>query len=186
MPKIIRITLTPEQQEQLRQRSRRQVVAPRLRDRLEMVRLSDLGWPIPQIARYLQAHQQTVRKYLKAFLTDGFAALDDRPRSGRPPVITGADVDALVALLTAAAAGGRSWTLRQLCAWLAEQRNVRISTEHLSDLLRQRKVRYKRTYRSLRHKQKDPDVQAAAQADLASLIFEGGRPAGRPGLGLSG
>ncbi len=38
-----------------------------------MVRLSDLGQTIPQIARVLDRHEQTVRTYLKAFLVAGFA-----------------------------------------------------------------------------------------------------------------
>jgi len=50
MPKIIRLTLTPEQRAELQQRARERTIAPRLRDRLEMVRLSDLGWTVPQIA----------------------------------------------------------------------------------------------------------------------------------------
>lgn len=59
---MIRVCLTPAQRTALHQRARARVVAPRLRDRLEMVRLSDLGWTVPQIAAYLDCHHQTVRK----------------------------------------------------------------------------------------------------------------------------
>jgi hypothetical protein len=34
--------------------------------------------------RHLGAHEQTVRRYVKAFLAAGFDALPDRPRPGRP------------------------------------------------------------------------------------------------------
>src|SRR5918911_3747087 len=87
VPKIIRVQLTPKQRNELNQRARARDVAPRLRERLEMVRLSDLGQTIPQIAQTLGHHEQTVRKYLTAFLADGFAALPDRPISGRPPTV---------------------------------------------------------------------------------------------------
>jgi hypothetical protein len=87
--------LTREQREELNQRARAHTVAPRRRERLEMVRLSDLGQTIPQIAHTLGHHEQTVRQDLKAFLSKGFAALPDRPISGRPPTVTRADVDAL-------------------------------------------------------------------------------------------
>jgi DNA-binding CsgD family transcriptional regulator len=88
MPKVIRIRLTPEQREELTQRARARTVAPRLRERLEMVRLSDLGQTSPQIAQTLGHHAQTVRKYLTAFLSEGFDALPDRPISRRPPPVT--------------------------------------------------------------------------------------------------
>lgn len=169
MPKIIRVCLTPEQREELTQRARERTLAPRLRERLEMVRLSDLGHTIPQIAQTLDHHEQTVRKYLKAFLADGFAALPDRPIPGRPPTIRRADLDALGQLLDAAAARGETWTTPRLRHWLATTRGVRISTDRLGVLLRREGVRWKRTKPSVRHLQKDPALQEAAQAHLESL-----------------
>ena len=65
---MYRVTLTPEQREELRQRARQAGLAPSPRDRLEMVRLADAGWGVPQIARHLGQHEQTVRTWIKAFL----------------------------------------------------------------------------------------------------------------------
>src|SRR5438270_265672 len=129
MPTIIRVRLTPEQREELKQRARTRTLAPRLRERLEMVRLSDLGQTIPQSAEVLGHHEQTVRKYRKAFLADGFAALPDRPIAGRPPLVRRADLDALGQLLDTAAAQGETWTTPRLCHWLARERGVHISTD---------------------------------------------------------
>ncbi len=171
MPKIIRVTLTEEQRSALNERARARELAPRLRERLEIVRLSDLGQTVPQIARTLALHQQTVRKYLKAFEDGGFAALPDRPVPGRRPTITRADLDAVGALLDAGAQGGRSWTTPQLRQWLATERGVRISTGRLGVLLRRDRFRWKRTKRSVRHLQKDPSLQDAARAHLESLIL---------------
>jgi transposase len=171
MPKIIRVELTPEQRAELNQRARARTLAPRLRDRLEMVRLSDLGQTIPQIAQMLGQHEQTVRKYLKAFLVDGFAALPDRPIPGRPPTIRRADLDALGQLLDVAAARGETWTAPRLRHWLATERGVHISSDRLGVLLRRERLRWKRTKHSVRHKQKDPALQDAAKAHLESLIL---------------
>ena len=171
MPKIIRVRLTPEQRDELNQRARARDVAPRLRERLDMVRLSDLGQTIPQIAQALGAHEQTVRKYLKALRAGGFAALPDRPIPGRPPTVTRADLDALGQLLDEAAARGQTWTKTHLVRWLAQERGVRITPQHLGVLLRRERFRWKRTKRSLRHLQKAPALQDAAAAHLESLIL---------------
>ena len=163
-----RITLTPEQRAELHRRAREREVAPRLRDRLEMVRLSDLDWSVPKIAAYLGVHEQTVRTYVKAFLAGGFDALPDRPRPGRPPTLLASHVEAVEALLDAAATRGETWTAPRLAAWLAETHGVRIDPEYLAARLRARQFRWKRTKRSVRHKA-DPDLQAQARADLEVL-----------------
>jgi len=42
--------LTPEQRQDLHQRTRQAGLAPSTRDRLEMVRLADAGWSVPKMA----------------------------------------------------------------------------------------------------------------------------------------
>ena len=169
MPKIIRVRLTPEQRDELNQRARARDIAPRVRDRLEMVRLFDLGQTIPQIAQTLGAHPQTVRKYIKAFVAEGFAALSDRPIPGRPPTVTRADLDAVGHLLDEAAPQGQTWTKTRLARWLTQERGVTITPQHLGVVLRRERFRWKRTKRSVRHQQKDPALQDAAKAHLESL-----------------
>ncbi len=155
MPKVIRVRLTEEQRDALNARPDSDT-GPRLRERLEMVRLSDLGQTIPQIACALDLHEQTVRKYLEAFLADGFAALPDRPVPGRPPTVTRADLDALGRLLDAAAPEGCPWTVAHLRQWLASERRVQISAGRLAALLPRDRFYWKRTHHSVRHLQKDP------------------------------
>jgi len=50
---MYRITLSDDQRADLRERTRQAGIAPSTRDRLEMVRLSDVGWSVPRIARHL-------------------------------------------------------------------------------------------------------------------------------------
>ncbi len=145
------------------------MLAPAVRDRLEMVRLSDLGWSVPKIAQYLDKHEQTVRKYSKAFLESGWDALPDRPRPGRPPTLTEAHLGAVEQLLDEAAARGeRTWSAPQLAQWLAATQKVRVRPKYLGERLRQRTFRWQRTKRSVQH-QADPVRQAQARADLAAV-----------------
>ena len=169
MPKIIRVNLTSEQRDELNWRSRQRVLAPRTRERLEMIRLSDLGHTVPQSAASLGRHEQTVRAVLKASEADGFAALADAKRSGRPATLLPEHLQALEQLLDESALKGQAWSLPLMVEWLKTRFGISISTERLSVLLKKRKFRWKRTQRSLRHKQTDPDLQAAKEADLELL-----------------
>jgi DNA-binding CsgD family transcriptional regulator len=110
MPKIMRVSLSPDQLADLNERARRRDLAPRERERLEMIRLSHLGLTIPQIAAHLDRHQQTVRRVISGFLADSFAILPDQPRPGRPPTLTDEVLAAVEQRLDADAAAGRTWT----------------------------------------------------------------------------
>ena len=143
-----------------------------------MLRLSDVGRSVPEIARDLGLHEQTVRKYVKAFLAaeaaapgSGWDALPDRPRPGRPPALTEAHLLAVERLLDEAAARGeRTWSAPQVAAWLAETHRVRVAPKYLAERLSARGFRWKRTKRTVRHKAA-PDRQEQARADLAVLTF---------------
>ncbi len=163
---MIRIELTTAQCDELRSRTREAGITPRTRDRLEMVRLASAGWTAPRIARHLACHEQTVRKYLKAFLAEGVAALPDRPRPGRPPLVTAAHLDALGGLLDA---GDRTRTTPQLVAWLDHTHGVRVHPDHLSRLLHARRFNWKRTVISVAHKRRDAAAYAAKVIELGEL-----------------
>jgi len=49
-----------------------------------MVLLADDGMPLDQIARTLGADRTIVRTWIDRYRAGGLAALEDRPRSGRP------------------------------------------------------------------------------------------------------
>jgi transposase len=83
----------------------------------------------------------------------------------------GEHLDALERMLDQAASSGQAWSLPLMVDWLKTQFGVTISPERLSVLLKSRKFRWKRSQRSLRHKQSDPELQAAKEADLELLNF---------------
>ncbi len=163
---MIRVELTPAERDDLRARTRAPGIAPRTRDRLEMIRLADAGWSVPRIAGHLGAHEPTVRAHVKAFLARGFAALPDRPRSGRPPTVTEEHLRALEARIDA---GDRTWTTRQLVAWLEQEHGVAVHPDHLRRLLRRRRFGWQRTVTSVAHKRRDQDAYDAKVAELAAL-----------------
>lgn len=166
---MYRITLTDAQRLELQHRTRQSGIAASTRDRLEMVRLSDAGWSVPKIAHHLGAHEQTVRSWIKAFLAGSFDALPNKPRGGKQSALTPAMLEAVRAEL---APGQRTWDAGQLADWVAEQHSVRVSASRLRIHLKRAKLSYKRTSRSLRHKQK-PDEVAEKQAMLQVLEKKG-------------
>jgi len=165
------IALTDEQQQELHQRTRERGLAPSTRDRLEMVRLSAAGWSVPTIARHLGQHEQTVRAWIKAFLSGGFDALSNQPRGGKQSALTGAMLEAVRAEVMH---GQRTWTAAQLADWIAAHHGVRLSTGRLRLHLKRAKLSYQRTSRSLKHKQK-PDEVAEQKARL-DLLEKKGQP----------
>lgn len=168
MPKLLQVELTPEQRDELRGRLHTREMPWHTRLRLECVRWSDAGLTVPQIAERVECHQVTVREALHRFEHGGFADLDDAPRPGRPPTVARADLDALEAMLDAAAAEGCTVTAGAATDWLKAERGVIISAAWLTVLLRRDGFRWKRTRDSLRHLA-DPVLQQAARAHLEDL-----------------
>jgi transposase len=167
---MYRITLSRDQHEALRERTRQAGLAASTRDRLEMVRLSDAGWSVPRIARHLGQHDHTVRTWIKAFLAGGFEALPNKPRGGKQSAVT---TPLLEAVRAEVATGTRTWTAAQLAAWVAEHHGVRLSADRWRIHLRRARISWQRTSRTLRHKQ-DPAEVAEREAVLTDLAKKGG------------
>ena len=147
---MYRIHLTEEQQKELHQRAHQATLAPRNRERLEMVRLSAKGWSVPKIAVHLDQHEQTVRHWIKAFLSGGFDALSDKPHTGKQSAVT---AEMLAAAREWITKGDRTWNAPQIAAEVNARYGVLRSPDHWRWLLRGQRLTYKRTRRSLRHKQ---------------------------------
>jgi transposase len=158
---MYRVTLTHAQRVELTGRAHQAGIAPSTRDRLEMVRLSDAGWSIPRIAKHLGQHEQTVRRWIKAFLDAGFDALPNLPRGGSVSQLTPAILEAVRQELSKAE---RTWDAKQIAGWIAQRFGVRVQAGQVRRKLRQARLSYKRTSRSLRHKQNLAEVAEKKQA----------------------
>ena len=141
---------------------RRIPLPPRVRDRIEMVILSDAGWSAPRIATHLGYCGQTVRDLLRAFLARGLEALQAF-RSGPPPDI--AHRDHIDEELRRLLAEDRTWTSRQLAGALAE-RGISLGARQVRRHLKRLGAGYRRTASTLKHKQ-DP-----AKAERAGRVLK--------------
>jgi transposase len=166
---MYRVRLTDAQRQELNQRAHAPRVMPRTRDRLEMLRLSDAGWSIPRIARHLDLSEQTVRHWIKTFLTGSFDALPDQPHLGQSSAITPQIEEAIRQELRQ---DQRTWTASQLADWIGERFGVHRTAAHLARRLDRAGIAYKRTGRSLKHKQ-NPDEVAAKQEEMTALEKRG-------------
>jgi transposase len=161
---MYRVHLTDAQKDELQRRTHQPGVMPRTRDRLEMVRLSDAGFSIPQIAGLLRISEKRVRHYIKAFLAEGFEALPDRPHPGQPSALTQA-MEA--AIRQEVRKEETTWAASQLADWLDQQFGVRLGPDWLAKRLKQAGIVYKRTSRSLKHKQ-NPEAVVAKKQEMAA------------------
>jgi len=158
---MYRVSLTDAQRQELHRRAHEPGVMPRTRDRLEMVRLSDAGFSIPTIAAHLQISEKRVRHYIKTFLTQGFDALPDRPHLGQQSALTPKMEEAIREEMRRQA---RTWTAAQVADWVAQQLGVRLTPDYLARRLKRARIAYKRTGRTLHHKQ-DPGEVAQKKAE---------------------
>jgi len=158
---LYRVILTNEQRLELNRRAHRRDIRPEVRDRLEMVRLSDSGLSVPKISRLLAVHEQTVRHWIKAFLTGGFDALQSRPSGG---VVAGKvsafTPDMVAALRQEIEQGKRTWSAPQMADWVDATFRVRLSPARIAVHMKRAGLVYKRTNRTLKHKQKAEEVSA--------------------------
>lgn len=155
-------------------------VAPRVRERLEMVKGAALGRDVAALAAWSGRAPATVRRWLAAFRAGGVAALADAPRAGRPPK---ADAAYLAGLAAAVGTPPRdlglpfdAWTSARLSAHLAGAAGTRVAPGWLRVLLHRQGFANGRPKHTLRHLQ-DPAEVAACGAALAAA---GGKGGGRP------
>lgn len=159
-----RTTLTTEQRAALQQARHDPTRPPYARDRIEMLLLSAEGWSPPRIAAHLDCHAKTVRQILDRYPQEGLACLVRQHPGTRPNTAHRQQVeDALATLL----AQDRTWTAAHLAAALAEQQ-ITLGPRHLRRYLRGMGAGYRRTVRTLDHKQ-NPEKVATARQELATL-----------------
>ena len=155
---------------------RRQDLAPRVRERLEMVKVVALGHGLDDVARWSGRTERTVVRWLAAFAAGGNAALADAPRAGRP---ARADATYRAALAQAVDTPPRTlgllfdaWTSPRLSAYLAETTGVRIAPGWIRALLARQRYRTGRPKHTLGHLQ-DATARAACEQELQAVGEKG-------------
>lgn len=157
-------------------------LAPRRRERLEMVKGAAVGWDVAAIAAWSGRTPRTVRRWLAAFCAGGIAALEDAPHRGRP---RRADTAYLAALEATVETDPRTlgqafdvWTSARLSTYLAEATGTRIAPGWLRVLLHRQRFASGRPRHSVAHLQDAAEV--AVCAERLRAVGEKGESAPRP------
>ena len=155
---------------------RRRDLAPRVRERLEMVKGVALGQSLADVARWSGRTERTVTRWLAAFAAGGLAGLADGSRGGRPARADGAYLAALErAVDTAPRDLGLlfdAWTSDRLSAYLAETTGVRIAPGWVRALLARQRYRTGRPKHTLGHLQ-DAAAKTACEQELQAVGEKG-------------
>ena len=161
---MLRLRLTDDERATVQALRRDPSLSPAERDRVEIVCLADAGWSAPAIAAHLQYNPVTVRRLLKRFPETGVAGLRRRPPGPPPDTARRARVEAALGALLD---HDRTWTAAALAAALSDEYGIALSPRQTRKYLG-RIAAWRRTVRTLRHKQ-DPQKVERAKTVLASL-----------------
>lgn len=167
---MIRIHLAQAEAEQLEQ-AFRQTTDPKLRDRLQIVRLAHRGRAHPIIAEDLGITPRSVQRWLNAFLDRGLDGLRPRKAPGakaKIPAELAEEVRCWVIDGPAKQGLDRAnWTYAELADHLLKIKGIRASRSAMQRFCAKLGVRvYRPTYRHLRG---NPDKQAKAREEIAEL-----------------
>ncbi len=161
---MIHLTLTPDQRDAVQALRRDPTLKPPERDRVEMVLLSAQRWSPPAIGVQLGYCAASVRRILRQFQQNGVAGLRHRPSGPPPDTDRRHQVEAALEILLRQQ---RTWTAAQLADALSQE-DIHLSSRQVRRYLSRMEARYRRTSRTLRHKQ-DPKRVERARDTLEAL-----------------
>lgn len=134
MPAPTHIGLNGEEDRTLYELSLADSIPWRIKLRAASLRLNAAGWRVGAIAKYLQQSPQTVRQTLKRWETGGLGGLWEVVGRGGKPKWRADDVAAVEQWLHE----DRSYTSRQLCQRLEDERGIGLSGRQLGRILKKR------------------------------------------------
>jgi transposase len=144
----------------------------RVRRRANAVRLSLLGYTVPQITEVLGCNQQSVHNWFGAFESGGADALFDKPRSGRPPKATHDYRARLVEIIKTSPSEFSYpftvWSVVRLRAHMARETDVLLGDGRVRQIMKEEGLVFKRPKHSLKEK-RDPKAFAAVKRHLDAL-----------------
>jgi transposase len=139
--------LTAEEQTTIRRLARSRTAPARLVERAQMIEGAARGEALGAIAAVLQCNIETVRLWVKRFNAAGCDGLQDRPRGGRPPTYTAAEVGTLLTVALTKPADLElpfgAWTLDRLATYLQEQRGIAMKRSRIDELLSAEGLRWR-------------------------------------------
>jgi transposase len=140
--------LTAEEASAVESLARSRTARARRVERARIVWRASHGEAPPTIAEALGLDAETVRRRIRRFNAEGLAAIEDRPRSGRPATYSPDEVAAVIAAaLTAPRRLGlpfASWTLDRLTAYLLEHQGIAMRRSRIDEILLAEGLRWRR------------------------------------------
>ncbi|WP_406565596.1 IS630 family transposase [Halomonas jincaotanensis] len=127
---------------------------PAFRRRAHAIVLSHKGHTIDQISDILGATRETVANWLSAWEAHGIEGLNDKPRTGRPPIYDEADHEQLKALVDA-----YPHQIRTVQAHFQQATGKKASLATIKRWLKKMGYSFKRARRSLKHRRDETDFR---------------------------
>lgn len=131
----LRIFLKPEEDRTLFEMRTATTVPQRVKDRAEVLRLNAQGWYVEKIASYFNWHPQTVRETIHRWETKGLAGLWEEAGRGGKARWQAEDIEYLETCLRQE---NRTYNSQQLAQKLVQERQVKLSPDHLRRVLKKR------------------------------------------------
>jgi transposase len=131
----LRIFLKPEEDRTLFEMRRATTVPQRVKDRAEVLRLNAQGWYVENIAHYFNWHPQTVRETIHRWETKGLGGLWEESGRGGKARWQAEDIEYLERCLRHE---NRTYNSQQLAEKLVQERQVKLSPDHLRRVLKKR------------------------------------------------
>jgi transposase len=154
--------LTPEQRDVL-ENAMKHDPSCRARSRAHSLLLSAQGTTIKDIAKAYQVHRVTVSAWITHWEHHGVQSLHDKPRSGRPTILTPAEQDSALQFIK-----DEPCSLKGVAERIAATTAKRLSVSSLKRLAKKARLRWKRVRKSLKSL-RDLDAFAKATRVLEAL-----------------
>jgi len=144
----------------------------RVRKRAQAIRLSAMGYTVPQIVEILGCNRQSIHNWFDSFEAKGCQGIYDKPRSGRPVIAT---VDYRTQLIEAIKANPRKmgypftvWTITRIRAHMAREMKILLSESRVRQIMKEEGLVFKRPKHTLA-KKRDKDAFAEVR-DLLEQV----------------
>ena len=131
----LRIFLSAEEERTLRELRTAKTVPQRVKDRASMLRLSNQGMYVEEIATYFDCNKQTVRETIHRWQKLGLGGLWEAQGRGQKRRWQEEDLEYLEQCLKKEQ---RTYNSKQLAAKLAQDRKIKLSPDHLRRVLKKR------------------------------------------------
>ncbi len=136
------------------------------RRRAHIILLNNMGFPIVEITKICRCNRQTVAKVIHLWDRQGIAGLFDKPRSGRPKILS-AEQEVIVIDMVEQT----PQRLKSVINEINKKMNINISISLVKRLCKRAKMSWRRIRKSLKNKRNEEEFRRS-KAMIESLIIQ--------------